>query len=152
MSKCKKCSYYRTDSSVCKGCSENYESRFLPKTPQYCPYCGYDYLLPHKNGSVFCPKCQNHFGIRSEQPYADYAEEVWYDIQGYIGRYQVSNYLRVRSKDRERSDGRKITGKMTAVYLKKNELYTCLYKDGRCKEYNVKKLYYAARYCVSGKG
>ena len=38
-------------------------------------------------------------------------EEIWKDVVGYEGYYQVSNLGRVRSLDRIASNGRKIKGK-----------------------------------------
>ena len=37
-------------------------------------------------------------------------EEIWKDVVGYEGYYQVSNLGRVRSLDRIASNGRKIKG------------------------------------------
>lgn len=71
-------------------------------------------------------------------------EEIWKDIQGYNGIYQVSNIGRVRSLDRiiTYSNGVRVNtkGKILNGYKKKNGyLQVDLYKN------NVKKKYYIHR-------
>ena len=42
-------------------------------------------------------------------------KEIWKDIKGYEGLYQVSNLGNVRSMDRITRDGRKIKGKFDSI-------------------------------------
>ena len=61
-------------------------------------------------------------------------KEVWRDIEGYEGLYQVSNMGRVRSLDRTNvySDGRKVTHKgMIMKPYKNNKGYNCVHIGGR---------------------
>lgn len=84
-------------------------------------------------------------------------EEIWRDIVGYEGLYQVSNYGRVRSLDREIEQksrwGDKITkkyeGKVLCLKLTKNTKRTSegylqahLWKNGKSKNYSVHRLVY----------
>lgn len=70
-------------------------------------------------------------------------DEIWMDIKGYEGLYQVSNLGKVRSLDRFNSLGRKIKGQiMTTIYNKKRNNTSgkvLLSKDG------VKRCYYVNR-------
>lgn len=60
-------------------------------------------------------------------------QEIWKDVKGYEGKYQVSNLGRVRSLDRIRWNGRgycKVKGKLisqTIRYDKKRKCYTYAY-------------------------
>ena len=68
-------------------------------------------------------------------------QEVWKDIKGYEGQYQVSNKGRVKSLSRVTSDGRSIvdkilkSGKNSVGYLIVN-----LYKDGQLRSYLIHRL------------
>lgn len=101
---------------------------------RYCPYCGYDSLIIHRDESQDCPKCQTHFVVHKLQQACYAGEEKWYDIPGFIGTYQVSTYYRVR---RICADG---GFRAMSVYQKNRELYTSLRKKDWSKEYNVKNL------------
>lgn len=67
--------------------------------------------------------------------------EIWKDVKGYEGIYQVSDLGRVRSLDRIISDGRKLKGKIlkncndTHGYL-----FVVLSKNGKIKTIRVHKL------------
>jgi hypothetical protein len=50
--------------------------------------------------------------------------EIWKDIEGFEGLYQVSNMGRVRSLDREDRNGRGWKGTMLSSKLRKNGGYT----------------------------
>lgn len=101
---------------------------------RYCPYCGYDSLIIHRDESQDCPKCRTHFVVHRLQQACYAGEEKWYDIPGFVGTYQVSTYYRVR---RICADGGFRT---MSVYQKNRELYTSLRKKDWSKEYNVKNL------------
>lgn len=71
--------------------------------------------------------------------------EVWKDIEGYEGLYQVSNWGKVRSLDREINHGggniSKIKGKIKKAYKdKKDYLQIKLNKNGFGKSYLVHRL------------
>lgn len=58
-------------------------------------------------------------------------EEIWKDVVGYEGLYQVSNFGQVKSLDRLDCAGRKIKGKMLSVFtLKNGYLVVNLWKNG----------------------
>jgi thymidylate kinase len=72
-------------------------------------------------------------------------EEVWKDINGYEGLYQVSNMGKVRSLDRITKNGQNSTyllkGKNKKLILKDNGYLTVsLYKDGKEKNKKVHRL------------
>lgn len=75
-------------------------------------------------------------------------EEIWKDIKGYEGLYQVSNLGRVRSLDREvyhmnMGVVRKhiYKGKELRTFLEKDGyVYLFLYKDKRSKKYSIHRL------------
>lgn len=52
----------------------------------------------------------------------DFEEEVWMDIKGYENKYQISNYGRVKSKERKKWNGRGF------VSMKPSILRLCLLK------------------------
>lgn len=68
-------------------------------------------------------------------------EEVWKDIPGFEGYYQVSNLGKVRSLDRVKSDGIRMKGR-----IRKTHLDSCGYElvqlraDNRIKHYSVHRL------------
>lgn len=68
-------------------------------------------------------------------------EEIWKDIQGYEGLYQVSNLGRVKSLARLDTRGQRVSekilklGKHRAGYFRVN-----LYKNGKMKQYLVHRL------------
>ncbi|ATN93890.1 HNH endonuclease [Lactobacillus phage LJ] len=66
--------------------------------------------------------------------------EIWKDIEGFEGLYQVSNMGRVRSLDREDALGRRLKGKVLAGRPSKGYLGVALYRDGHAKGYPVHRL------------
>lgn len=72
-------------------------------------------------------------------------EEIWKDIEGYEGLYQVSNLGNVRSLDRAidscYNSKQSIKGKVKIQELKNNGyMRVTLCKDGKCKHYHVHRL------------
>ena len=72
-------------------------------------------------------------------------QEVWKDVVGYEGLYEVSNLGRVRSVDRkvEYSDGRVVTkrGKILSISAGANGYENVrLYKDKKAKNHSVHRL------------
>lgn len=67
-------------------------------------------------------------------------EEVWKDIEGYEGHYQVSDFGRVRSLDRVSSSGRKLKGKVLKQKITKGYNMVGLSKDGKQKNKTVSRL------------
>lgn len=68
-------------------------------------------------------------------------EEVWKDIEGYEGLYQVSNLGRVRSLDRVDSKGRHKCGQIMKLSLnEKGYVKITLWKNGKKKDYKVHRL------------
>jgi hypothetical protein len=68
-------------------------------------------------------------------------EEIWKDIKGYEGLYQVSNLGNVRSLDRLDGRGWKIRGRMlTPMKYKKGYLYVGLCKNNIRKCYKIHRL------------
>ena len=67
--------------------------------------------------------------------------EIWKDINGYEGLYQVSNKGRVRSLDKYDSMGRLHKGDIKAI-IKNRTGYLCtdLYKNGERKNVTVHRL------------
>ena len=65
------------------------------------------------------------------------SKEVWRDIEGYEGKYQVSNKGRVKSLNYHRSDKKKI---LKQSKHKSGYLYVALYKDGERKYYGVHRM------------
>ncbi|CAH2465039.1 NUMOD4 domain-containing protein [Bacillus mycoides] len=65
-------------------------------------------------------------------------EEIWIDIKGYEGIYQVSSTGRFRSLDRIGQDGRILKGK---IKVRNDDPYGFttikLYKDGKAKNHRV---------------
>ena len=72
--------------------------------------------------------------------YINTEEEVWKDIDGYEGSYQVSNYGRVRSKDRVSFSGRKLKGRVLKQTANKGYYMIGLYKDGKRFSKTVSRL------------
>lgn len=68
--------------------------------------------------------------------------EIWKDINGYEGLYQVSNKGRVRSLDKYDSMGRFHKGDIISIRIKNRTGYPCidLYKNGERKNVNVHRL------------
>ena len=107
-----------------------------------CPYCGYLEIVGHEDGTMTCVKCRHRYEItliKDHDP--TYEHERWVPIKGYEDAYEISNYLRVRRIEHENALNRLLKEQMLSVYSKNAELYVNLYKDGRGKEHNVKKLY-----------
>ena len=67
-------------------------------------------------------------------------EEVWKDIEGYEGLYQVSNLGRVKSLSRIDSLGRKYKEKMLRQSNSRGYLHICLSKDNNRKGYQTHRL------------
>uniref|UniRef100_UPI003FA57045 NUMOD4 domain-containing protein n=1 Tax=Lachnoclostridium phocaeense TaxID=1871021 RepID=UPI003FA57045 len=119
------------------------------ESPKYCPFCGYKFLQGQDStqGLYNCRQCGQSYLIH---PFADPvvdSAEIWMDIPGFYGVYQVSSHLRVRSLDRISSANRRLTGKMMHTYRKGSggEIYIALSRRGRQKEYNVRTLYENAK-------
>ena len=69
-------------------------------------------------------------------------EEIWKDVVGYEGYYQVSNLGRVRSLDRITSNGRKIKGKILSTKVNTPPYYprVSLSVNGKMKLVQVHRL------------
>ena len=69
-------------------------------------------------------------------------EEIWKDVAGYEGYYQVSNLGRVRSLDRIASNGRKIKGKILSTKVNTPPYYprVSLSVNGKMKLVQVHRL------------
>ena len=69
-------------------------------------------------------------------------KEIWKDIKGYEGLYQVSNLGNVRSMDRITRDGRKIKGKNIKPHTNGNSRYlrVALCNNGKIKYENIHRL------------
>lgn len=68
-------------------------------------------------------------------------EEIWKDIEGYEGLYQVSNLGRVKSLDRLGATGYKLKGKMRKLwYIKQGYQRVGLNKDSHKINYLVHRL------------
>lgn len=68
----------------------------------------------------------------------NYAQEIWKDIDEYIGYYQVSNLGRVKSLDRITSDGRFRKGRiLKSTVCASDYCVVELCKDGIGKQYRV---------------
>jgi len=67
-------------------------------------------------------------------------EEVWKDIEGYEGLYEVSNLGRVKSLSRIDSLGRKYKEKMLRQSNSRGYLHTSLSKDNNSKSYQTHRL------------
>ena len=71
----------------------------------------------------------------------DFYEEIWRNIEGYEGLYQVSNIGRVRSLDRYDNRGRKRKGQIKKGSVNKyGYLLIGLKKNGKQKTYGVHRL------------
>ena len=68
-------------------------------------------------------------------------DEIWRDIKGYEGQYQVSNKGNVRSVARKDSIGRKCGGRtLKPAYDKDGYLLVSLYKNGKAKKKRIHRL------------
>ncbi len=68
-------------------------------------------------------------------------EEIWKDVVGYKGMYQVSNLGRVRSLDRVNSKGKRFKGKMLTLLNNGNGyMRVKLCKEGTYKSFLVHRL------------
>jgi len=64
--------------------------------------------------------------------------EVWKDVSGYEGLYQVSDQGRVRSLDRPRSDGRHfLRGKILKPLYNKKYQFVALWKNAASRQHQV---------------
>ena len=66
-------------------------------------------------------------------------QELWKDIQGYEGFYQISNFGNVRSLDRILDCGRHVRGKVLRA-CGEPYLHIALTKNGVCKNHNIHRL------------
>lgn len=68
--------------------------------------------------------------------------EIWKDIKGYEGSYQVSDLGRVRGLDRVICDGRRLKGRLLSMYINPANGYAQinLSLNGKTKLYEVHKL------------
>lgn len=69
--------------------------------------------------------------------------EIWKDVVGYEGLYEVSSWGRVRSLDKNVWNGKvffKKKGEFKAFYLHKGYPVTCLYKNNVKKNVNIYRL------------
>lgn len=67
--------------------------------------------------------------------------EIWKNIKGYEGKYQVSNFGRVKSLDYKRSGIEKL---LTPSKNKQGRYRIILYKDGNYKHFQIHRLVYEA--------
>ena len=71
-------------------------------------------------------------------------KEVWRDIEGYEGYYQVSNIGKVRSLDRvvvhEEGTKRNLKGDILKTHIKYGYVYVTLSKNNKLKSYRVHRL------------
>lgn len=72
--------------------------------------------------------------------YINTDKEVWKDVKGYEGNYQVSNHGRIRSLDRISFSGRKLKGRNLKQKVNKGYHRIGLYKDGKQKWKTVSRL------------
>ena len=67
--------------------------------------------------------------------------EVWRDVKGYEGQYQVSNKGNIQSVERKNSRGRKCGGRILKPgYDKNGYLLVSLYKNGKVKTKKIHRL------------
>ena len=69
--------------------------------------------------------------------------EIWKDIEGYEGLYQVSSYGRVRSIDRfvmNNSIIKRLSGKILSPIIIAGYMYVHLSKNGKKKHYRIHRL------------
>lgn len=73
-------------------------------------------------------------------------EEIWKDIKGYEGRYQVSNLGRVKSLTRNKIKGKILTLKLSKLTKRSGTGYLSvhLWKNGKGKYYTVHRLVWTA--------
>lgn len=64
-------------------------------------------------------------------------KEVWKDVKGYEGKYQVSNLGRVKSLNYHRSGKERL---LSLAHDKDGYLYVCFHKNGKQKLYKVHRL------------
>lgn len=93
MCKYSDCIIRTVNPALCRECAENYQSHYLQKTPQFCPFCGYHHIVLHHDSTATCAKCRSTFAVNAGTS-KGYKDEKWYDLPGCDG-YQVSNYLRI---------------------------------------------------------
>lgn len=68
-------------------------------------------------------------------------QEVWKDIKGYEGIYQVSNFGNVKSLDRADCTGRNLKGKLFSTKAKKNNYITVrLLKNAKITTFSIHRL------------
>ena len=112
-----------------------------PDVPRYCPYCGYQEVVRHSDGTITCARCLRRYDTRLwKKEDLLYEQEIWLPVNGFEGLYEVSNYMRVRRVSHY-TRGRHIYGRILSPYPKNNEIYVSLHKNGKWKEYNVRSLY-----------
>lgn len=67
-------------------------------------------------------------------------EEVWKDIEGYVGYYQISNLGRVKSLSRKDSLGHNLKEMILKPCLNKGYYHVNLYENSKRKTYQVHQL------------
>ena len=67
-------------------------------------------------------------------------EEIWKDIIGYEGLYQISNLGRVKSIARIKSNNQPIKETIKNIKLNKEYLYIILYKDNIPKTFSIHRI------------
>ena len=72
----------------------------------------------------------------------DLPNERWKDIDGFVGRYQISDYGRVKSLEKtNRANGRVFPERILKQHSDKDGYLLCrIYKDGDCKTIRVHQL------------
>ena len=69
--------------------------------------------------------------------------EIWFDLRGYVGFYQLSNLKRIRSLDRtvidRRGNTRRLRGRLMSPRFGSNATYL-LSRDGEERWYTVEEL------------
>lgn len=88
---------------------------------------------------------EHHYSLNSHHPEYAETQEIWKDVNGYEGHYQVSNYGQVRSVDRivvrMYRGGFSKAGKIVKPYVTpKGYLRIQLSKDGKLKNFMVHRL------------
>jgi hypothetical protein len=68
-------------------------------------------------------------------------EEIWQDILGFVGFYQISNYGRAKSLERCDSKGRQLKEKILKPKIDRNGyFYVRLSKNGKWKNFSISRL------------
>lgn len=67
-------------------------------------------------------------------------EEIWKDVEGYEGLYQISNLGRLRSLDKCDRFGRFFSGCIIKCHSSRGYINCCLHKDGKLKRTCIHRL------------